>query len=81
MVEEGRERESTHPGFLIFHTKLAGVTDDSSTTGFQSPFSSLAVMVLIEEVNTTRFTVPDLMQDCNRFLVPHTAGSRMFLLT
>lgn len=68
---------TTHPLFLDFHTWSIGVWQDSSTS-LQLPALSLAVIVLMEDVNTTLLTDCDFRHDFRRFRVPWTAGSMMF---
>lgn len=71
----------TQPPSFVFQIWSIEFWHDSSTTGLHLPKLSLAVMVLIEDVNTTLFTVFVFWQALRRFNVPLIAGSMIFDLT
>jgi hypothetical protein len=70
----------TQPTGMVRQTSSSALTHDSSTTAFLRRSPS-AVIVLMEDVKTTRRTVPARTQDCSTLIVPLVAGSSTLDLT
>lgn len=75
-----RQRITQPVGFVCL-TCWIGTLQDSSTKGLHLPKLSLAVMVLIDDVNTTFLTELDFKHDFRTFKVPSMAGSIIFSST